>query len=220
MELAIFDLDNTLISGDTSKLWNEFVFEQGLTKDPEHLARLQRFYHDYADGCMDIDAYQRYTMQLFPLLDSQQLLLLRDDYLRKKIEPVILPDAEKLLATHYRSGHCRVLISATNRFLTEPLRERWDMEVDLSTEPAVSEGLFTGQVRGIPSFGPGKVDNLQRWIMGQPKRFEAIHFYSDSHNDLPLLNWVDHPVVVDPDPQLRRHAQDEGWPVISLRASA
>jgi phosphoserine phosphatase len=113
-----------------------------------------------------------------------------------------------------------VLISATNRFLTEPLRERWGLEVNLSTEPASSAGRLSGQVRGTPSFGSGKVDNLQRWIKAQSRAFGAIHFYSDSYNDLPLLNWVDHPVAVDPDPRLKKRAQALGWPVISLRPSA
>lgn len=217
MDLVVFDLDYTLISDDSSKLWNEFVFDQGLIDSPEHLFELRQFNQAYHAGCLDIDAYQRFTMQLFPRLDIQNLLSIRETFIREKIEPIILDKGVELLNHHKSLGDCRVLISATNRFITDPLRQRWGMEVNLSTEPALSGRNFNGEVEGIPSYGKGKVDNIKGWMEKQFKSFDNVIFYSDSHTDLPLLEWAHQPIAVDPDPTLKSHAMEKGWTIMSLR---
>lgn len=217
MALAIFDLDNTLLAGDSDYLWGRFLVENEIV-DPQRYERENlRFYRDYQEGRLDI--FEFLAFQLRPLAENEPALLytLRDRYLREKIEPIVLPAAERLLAQHRGDGDTLMIITATNRFITDPIARRFGVENLLATELEERDGRFTGRPSGTPSFREGKVSRLREWLAAHDLDLAASWFYSDSHNDIPLLALVDHPVAVDPDPILAQAARHRGWPTISLR---
>lgn len=216
MDLVIFDIDYTLIPVDSSKLWNTYVYDQGLVEADDHMHRLKQYNHAYHQGKLDIDAYQKFTMQTFTRQCRETLIEVRDNFYRGIIEPIIPVEAERLLTQHKARGDHRVLLSATNRFITYPLHQRWQTETDLSTKPEQDSQGFTGRVCGDPSYGIGKLTNVQKWLQSQSQTFRQIVFYSDSHTDMPLMEWVDRPVAVNPDPILKSRAECEDWEIISL----
>lgn len=217
MALALFDLDNTLLDGDSDYLWGCFLAEHGIVDGEFYESENQRFYDQYLDGCMDIHEFLRF--QLKPLADHkrQQLEVWRDAFITSKIEPIMLDKAHALLDQHRSAGDELVIITATNRFLTEPIAARFGVEHLLATEPEVHDGEFTGGVTGVPCFQGGKVERLREWLTQHRASLEGSWFYTDSHNDLPLLEQVEHPVAVHPDDKLRTLASERGWPVTSLR---
>lgn len=229
--LIIFDLDHTLINGDSAVLWNEFVYQQGLSDDPKHWHKLHAFDRAYHAGTLDAQAYQRFTMTISPDYTLTELTALRDKYFSQKIAPLMHLPAQQLIEQHQQRGELTILISATNSFLTDPVCQHWAIDINLSTQPEVIKGRFTGRVCGEPSLKAGKIRNLEQWFCKQgfgqrpnKKGFSKqdlgnanITFYSDSHNDLPLLEQANHPIAVDPDPTLRHQAQLQQWPIISLR---
>ncbi|EPJ42997.1 MAG: hypothetical protein OFPI_45020 [Osedax symbiont Rs2] len=198
-------------------LWNEFVQEQGLVTNVNHLKELRAYDQSYHAGSLDAQAYQRFTMKLFPLHSMSVLVTFRDKYFATKIKPVLLVQATALIKYHHDRGDITVLMSATNNFLTDPLCELWGMCANLSTKVQLIKGRMSGSVVGEPSFQQGKVINLMTWLEDQAMADRKINFYSDSHNDLPLLERVDYPVAVDPDSTLRSKAAAMRWPIISLR---
>ncbi|RNE94359.1 HAD family phosphatase [Marichromatium sp. AB32] len=217
MPLAIFDLDNTLLAGDSDHLWGEYLVSQGIV-DGEHYARENtRFYHDYRNGTLDIDAFLRFTLRPLSELPRERLEALRADFLDTCIAPIMLEQAHALIARHRDAGDTPMIITATNAFITAPIAARFDIPHLLATLPAERDGRYTGEVEGTPTFREGKVERLTAWLAEHDRDLAGSHFYSDSHNDLPLLEQVEHPVAVDPDPQLRATAEARGWPVISLR---
>lgn len=217
MTLALFDLDNTLLEGDSDYLWGQFLIERGILDKEYYENENQRFYQQYVEGSLDI--YEFLAFQLKPLASHprRQLEAWRDEFLSQKIEPIMLPRARSLLDKHRQQGHTLVVITATNRFITAPIAERFGVANLLATEPEMRHGEFTGAVTGTPCFQHGKVEQLQHWLHHQQENLSDSWFYSDSHNDLPLLNTVDHPVAVDPDNSLKQTALARQWPVISLR---
>lgn len=217
MSLAIFDLDNTLLGGDSDYLWGQFLVEQGLV-DGEHYEREnQRFYEAYEAGTLDIGQYQAFMLRPLAGHPLNELRAWREQFMAEKIEPILLPKAEELLNRHRRAGDRLLIITATNRFITTPIAERLGVSHLLATEPEVVDDLYTGRTVGIPCFQQGKVARLNAWLADTGSDLANSWFYSDSHNDLPLLKQVTYPVAVDPDATLARHAQAQGWPVISLR---
>jgi HAD superfamily hydrolase (TIGR01490 family) len=217
MSLAIFDLDNTLLGGDSDYLWGQFLVEQGLV-DGEHYEREnQRFYDDYEAGTLDIYQYQAFMLQPLTLHPLAEMLAWRERFMEEKIQPILLPRADELLNQRRMAGDILLIITATNRFITAPIAERFGVPHLLATEPEVINGRYTGRTVGIPCFQQGKVERLEAWLVETGGDLTDSWFYSDSHNDLPLLNRVTHPVAVDPDATLARHAQERGWPIISLR---
>lgn len=217
MSLAIFDLDNTLLGGDSDYLWGQFLVEQGLV-DGEHYEREnQRFYDDYEAGTLDIYQYQAFMLQPLTLHPLAEMLAWRERFMEEKIQPILLPRADELLNQRRAAGDILLIITATNRFITAPIAERFGVPHLLATEPEVINGRYTGRTVGIPCFQQGKVERLNAWLTETGSDLTESWFYSDSHNDLPLLNRVTHPVAVDPDATLARHAQERGWPIISLR---
>lgn len=217
MSLAIFDLDNTLLSGDSDYLWGQFLVEQGLV-DSEHYAREnQRFYDDYEAGTLDIYAYQAFMLRPLTEHPLAKMLAWREQFMKEKIQPILLPKADELLNRHRAAGDTLLIITATNRFITAPIAERFGVPHLLATEPEFASGRYTGRTTGIPCFQHGKVERLDAWLAATGGDLADSWFYSDSHNDLPLLKRVTHPVAVDPDAILARHAQEQGWPIISLR---
>jgi HAD superfamily hydrolase (TIGR01490 family) len=217
MSLAIFDLDNTLLGGDSDHAWGEFACEKGLVDAAGFAERNDAFYQDYLEGTLDIDAYLRHALS--PLV-GQPRSTIEDwhrQFMAEKIEPMMLPRAKELLSSHRQRGHRLLIITATNRYITEPIARRLGVAELIACEGEIVDGMYTGEPSGVPSYGAGKVTRMQSWLAQNGQSLEGSYFYSDSHNDLPLLSEVEHPVAVDPDDTLRAHAENLGWPVISLR---
>ena len=217
MTLAIFDLDNTLIGGDSDHLWGQFVCEQGLVNGEDFSRRNEAFYADYEAGTLDIIAYLRFSLGTLKGHPPEQLDHWHQAFMDSKIKPIMLPAAEALIADHRRRGHELLIITATNHFITKPIATALGVNELLACEAEIVDGLHTGEPSGIPSYHAGKVTRLHEWLHNRDIGLEGAWFYSDSHNDLPLLELVDNPVAVDPDDTLRSRAVDLGWPVISLR---
>lgn len=217
MSLAIFDLDNTLLGGDSDYLWGQFLVEQGLVASEHYERENQRFYDDYEAGVLDIYAYQEFMLQPLTQHPLSEMLTWRERFMVEKIQPILLPKADELLNQRRAAGDTLLIITATNRFITAPIAERLGVSHLLATEPEVVDGHYTGRTVGIPCFRQGKVERLDAWLAETGNNLADSRFYSDSHNDLPLLNRVTYPVAVDPDVTLARYAQERGWPIISLR---
>lgn len=217
MSLAIFDLDNTLISIDSDHAWGEFLLEQGAVDPVAYREANERFMADYNAGTLDMAAFLE--MALKPLADNtpEQLTAWHQQFMISKIEPHILPKAEELLARHRTKGDTLLIITATNRFITAPIAERLGVDYLIAVNPEVENGRYTGRVSGIPSYREGKITRLHEWLEDKDFTLDGAWFYSDSHNDLPLLEEVDHPVAVDPDATLRQVAEERQWRIMSLR---
>jgi len=217
MGIALFDLDNTLIAGDSDYLWGCFLVEQGIVDGTTYERENRRFYDQYKVG--ELDIHEFLDFQLRPLAEHSMdtLQQWRSRYIEEKITPILLPKAHALIDRHRQQGDTLVVITATNRFITSPIVEMYDIEYLLATEPEMVNNSYTGKVTGIPCFQAGKVARLNDWLEDSRQSLDDSWFYSDSHNDLPLLGKVTHPVAVDPDEILEQHAKDHDWPVISLR---
>ena len=218
MQLAIFDLDNTLIGGDSDHAWGEFLVERDCVDGERFRSENDRFYRDYQQGALDIFAYLAFALEPLAQLSRGQLQNLQHEFMREVIGDIWLPHAETLIQKHRDAGHHIMIITATNRFVVEPIVERLGVDSLLATEPEEVDGQFTGQVAGQPCFQEGKVVRLQQWLDAHPEYAQGEKwFYSDSINDLPLLQQVEYPIAVDPDSRLREEALTRGWKVISLR---
>lgn len=220
MTLAIFDLDNTLLNGDSDYLWGQFLGERGIVDPDEYEHENLKYYDDYRAGRLDIHAFLRFSLRPLTTLEPVQLRALQADFMAAKIEPILLPAACRLIDQHRQAGHRPLIITATNSVVTRPIATRFGISELIGTDPEEQEGRFTGEVAGIPSFREGKVQRLNLWLEAHQENLDGSFFYSDSHNDLPLLEHVAHPVAVDPDDILRGIAEQRGWPVISLRQPA
>lgn len=217
MRLALFDLDNTLLAGDSDHSWGEFLCQRGWVDAAEYQARNDAFYADYCAGRLDVVAYQNFTQAIFARTEAAELARWQAEFMAEVIEPIILAKGEALLAQHREAGDKLVIITATNRFVTAPIAARLGVETLLATECGMQDGRYTGQLAGIPCYQEGKVVRLNEWLQDSGLNLDDSYFYSDSRNDLPLLEKVAHPVAVDPDDTLRGIAGERGWPVISLR---
>ncbi len=217
MTLALFDLDNTLLSGDSDVAWGRFLAEKNIVDAQWYAAQHDRFYAEYEAGVLDIHEFLAF--QLAPLAKHDLALLkaLRLEFMTEKIAPMVTESARRLVEKHRRDGHTLLIVTATNSFITQPIAQVFDIPVLIATEPEVVNGRFTGRVSGVPSFREGKVELVRQWVDDGGETLTDSWFYSDSHNDLPLLEIVDNPVAVDPDEALRKIATDRGWPVMSLR---
>lgn len=232
MSLALFDLDNTLIAGDSDYEWGRFLVSIGKVDSAQYRRANEDFYRDYQRGELDIRAYLRFALAPLAEMEPDELLAIRRRFVAEVIRPLWLPRAEVLLADHRERGDQLVIITATNRFVVEPICQALGVTEIIATEPEILHGRYTGGVVGEPSFREGKVTRLQQWLAehhpgatqmtaesigGVDERLEGSFFYSDSGNDLPLLLVVDNPVAVDPDDKLRAEAEARNWPIISLR---
>lgn len=218
MRLTLFDLDNTLLTGDSDFEWAQFLIEKGVLDREVYEARNQAFYEQYKAGTLDIHEFLDFQLKPLSRHPRQQLEAWHAEFMRERILPMIAPGAPALLAQHAHST--RVIITATNRFVTAPIARHLGVEHLIATEPEEVDGEFTGRVVGTPAFREGKVQRLEQWLNARGLSWDDVAeswFYSDSLNDLPLLERVTHPVAVDPDETLRAHAIARGWPVISLR---
>ena len=217
MALAIFDLDNTLIAGDSDHGWGEFLVAHNAVDPAAYKEQNDQFYRDYEAGNLDMHAYLEFSLQPLTQHSPQVLRELHDDFMTDVIQPMMLPKAVELLNKHRQAGDFLLVITSTNRFIVEPICQQLGVDDLLATEPEIIDGKYTGKISGIPSFQEGKITRLHQWLDDKDISLEGSYFYSDSINDLPLLLEVDKPVVVDPDDALRAEAQQRGWEVISLR---
>ncbi|MFO7994837.1 MAG: HAD family hydrolase [Marinobacter sp.] len=217
MTLAIFDLDNTLLAGDSDHAWGEFLVEESIVDADEYQKANDRFYQEYLNGELDIMHYLSFALQPLAHHDMKQLLAWRKEFVEKKIRPMMQASATELLDSHRAQGHTLLIITATNRFVTEPVAELLGIEHLIATEPELVNGRYTGEVAGVPSFQDGKVTRLHDWLESTGESLEGAWFYSDSHNDAPLLRKVDNPVAVDPDPTLESIAKENNWKIMTLR---
>lgn len=217
MSLAIFDLDNTLLRGDSDHAWGEFLVQQGAV-DAERYARdNDRYYQAYVEGTLDIYEFLE-QHQLRPLAQHPRATLdaWRARFVHDRVLPLITPAARALVEHHRRRGDTLMIITATNRYITAPIAAEFDIPHLLATEPEEIDGRFTGKVAGTPCYREGKVTRLTAWLNEHREDLGGSWFFSDSHNDLPLLQLVEHPVVVNPDRQLAEHAARHGWARVDL----
>jgi len=218
--LALFDLDNTLLAGDSDYLWGLFLSEKGVVDPDIYKRENERFYEEYKEGRLDIHEFLAFSLRPLAENDPHRLHAWREEFLREKIDPLITEDARLLVEMHRKRGDTLAVITATNAFVTAPIVERFGIPHLIATEPERAQERFTGRVRGTPCFREGKVKRLKEWLAGRDESLEDAWFYSDSHNDLPLLEQVSHPMPVDPDPTLETVAAEKGWPVLYLHKDA
>jgi HAD superfamily hydrolase (TIGR01490 family) len=216
-DLAIFDLDHTLLAGDSDYLWGQFLVEQGRVDGESYERQNKIFYEQYNNGTLDIDAFAAFSLAPLAAGEPAELYALRKRFVREKIEPVVAPGARALLERHRARGDILIITTATNRFITEPIAALLGVPHLLATDPEMIDGRYTGRLDGHANFREGKVLRLQDWVERMRIDYQRSTCYSDSHNDLPLLSFADRAVAVDPDPTLRAEAERRGWEVISLR---
>jgi len=217
VSLVIFDLDNTLLGGDSDFLWGRFLVERGIVDQTAYEEANARFYQDYQRGALNIVDFLNFALQPLAANELEMLYRWREAFIAEKIKPIMLPAAQALIAKHKEAGDTALVITATNRFVTEPIVRLFGIEHLLATTPEMVDGHYTGRFTDIPCFQEGKVKQLEDWLRKANQSLEGSWFYSDSHNDLPLLKRVDHAVAVDPDETLEQQAKERGWPIISLR---
>jgi HAD superfamily hydrolase (TIGR01490 family) len=220
LNLALFDLDNTILAGDSDYNWSRFLIQEGYLDGAIHAEKNEKFYADYKAGTLDIYAFVEF--QFKPLARNPRSVLnqLLKKYVEEVIKPMITEKARALVKKHQEEGDLIIVITATNSFITKPIAALFGIENLIGTDPEEKEGEFTGKVSGLPSFKEGKVTRLEAWLKNKNlslANFEKSYFYSDSHNDLPLMQKVTHPVAVDSDDILSEYATSKGWPQISLR---
>ncbi|AKF53672.1 HAD-IB family hydrolase [Pseudomonas syringae pv. aptata] len=217
MRLALFDLDNTLLGGDSDHAWGDYLCRRGILDAATYKTRNDEFYQDYLAGTLNMTDYLNFTLEILGNTDMAQLEQWHREFMRDCIEPMMLPKALELIAKHREAGDKLVVITATNRFVTAPIVAQLGIDTLLATECEMADGRYTGRTTGVPCFREGKVTRLNQWLEDNAFSLEDSYFYSDSMNDLPLLEQVANPVAVDPDDKLRAEAERRGWPVITLR---
>ena len=216
MTLAIFDLDHTLLDGDSDYLWGEYMVARGLVDEEAYRARNRVFYDDYKRGELDNDQYLAFSLEPLTRFSIDELYAWRQDYVKNWIKPIVKPGTARLLDEHRAQRHELMIISATHVFITEPIAELLAVPTLLSTELEIIDNRYTGRYLGTPTFREGKVVALRQWLRGSSGNLGGSFFYSDSINDLPLLELVDNPVAVSPDEELQPIAESRGWPIIDL----
>jgi HAD superfamily hydrolase (TIGR01490 family) len=220
LRLTLFDLDNTLLAGDSDYAWARFLIEAGVLESDAYDARNDRFFADYKAGRLDIRAFLDFQLRPLAEHDPKLLRVWRERFLAEKIRPMLLPAARAIVGERKRAGDLVAVVTATNSFVTRPIAQMYGIDHLVATEPEMVGGRFTGRITGEPCFQAGKLRCVAAWLAAEGQAlgdFAQSWFYSDSHNDLPLLEAVTHPVAVDPDPTLAGHAARRGWPVLSWR---
>jgi len=220
MRLALFDLDNTLLAGDSDYEWGQFLIDRGVLEREEYEAQNRAFYDQYKAGTLDIHEFLGFALRPLAAHEPAELGRWHGEFMASRIRPMIVPAARALVRKHADAGELCAVVTATNSFVTAPIAREFGIEHLIATEPEMAGGRYTGRVAGTPCFRDGKVRRVDEWLAARGRRLEdfaASSFYSDSHNDLPLLERVTRPVAVDPDPQLLEKARLHGWEVISLR---
>ena len=218
--LTIFDLDHTLLPIDSDYEWGEFLVRVGAVDEAAFRRRNDEFFAQYQAGVLDPVEYLEFALGTLASFPRERLEALRAQYMRDVIEPAILPQAVTLVREHIDAGDLVAIITATNHYITAPIARAFGVEHHIAAMPEVdAQGKLTGKLAGTPTSGAGKIHHMHAWLerMGRPfESFERSHFYSDSHNDIPLLSVVSHPVATNPNAALTTHAQAQGWPSLHL----
>ena len=220
MNLALFDLDNTLLSGDSDFEWAQFLIGKGVVDREVQEAKNLEFYEQYKAGTLDIQAFLAFQLAPLTRHPRAELDAWHREYMERHIRPLIGDAARALVRGHREAGDLCALVTATNSFVTGPIAREFGVPHLIATVPEWEDGRYTGRARGTPSFREGKILRTEAWLESLGLwwgSFERSLFYSDSLNDLPLLSTVDTPVAVDPDDTLRAHATEMGWRIITLR---
>ena len=217
MPLTIFDLDETLIAADSDHEWGQFVVDKGLVDAQKHKKKNDDFYALYKAGQLDIDEYLQFSCSVLTQYSIEDLHRFRSEFVAQRILPIILDKAQDLVKKHRQLGDTLLVITSTMEFVTRPIVDEFGIDILIAPDPEIVSNRYTGRIVGVPSFAAGKVTRLEQWLANRQDSLEGSSFYSDSHNDLPLLRLVDNPVAVDPDPILREKAEENQWPIISLR---
>ena len=217
MSLAIFDLDNTLIGGDSDFLWGEFIGEEGIVDANAYRKKNEYFYQQYDLGTLDIYAWLEFCLEPLSRYSMSELQEFHHRFMIQKIEPIMLDKAQNCINQHKERGDTVLVMTASNSFVTAPIAKKYGINQMLATEPEIKAGRYTGGVSGIPCFQSGKVDKLMPWLQKNEETLTGSTFYSDSHNDLPLLELVDNPVAVNADKILTKIAEKKGWEVLNWR---
>ncbi|MFP6794810.1 MAG: HAD family hydrolase [Pseudomonadales bacterium] len=217
MPLTIFDLDETLIAADSDHEWGQFVVDKGLVDAQKHKKKNDDFYEQYKAGQLDIDEYLQFSCSVLTQYSIEDLHRFRSEFVAQRILPIILDKAQDLVKKHRELGDTLLVITSTMEFVTRPIVDEFGIDILIAPDPEIVSNRYTGRIVGVPSFAAGKVTRLEQWLANRQDSLEGSSFYSDSHNDLPLLRLVDNPVAVDPDPILREKAEENQWPIISLR---
>ncbi len=217
MALTIFDLDNTLLQGDSDFEWGQFLVAKKLVDEKKYEAANKVFYEDYKNGTLDIFEFSRFSFQPLSIRTMEELKILHDEYLTTVIKPMIAKKSRALIEKHKQQGDTLIVITATNSFVTRPITSELGIENLLATDPMIVDGRYTTEVDGTPCFQEGKITRLNQWLEENNENMKGSTFYSDSYNDISLLEVVDTPVAVDPDEKLHEVATSRGWEIISLR---
>ena len=217
MSLAIFDLDNTLIGGDSDFLWGEFIGEEGIVDASVYRKKNEYFYQQYDLGTLDIYAWLNFCLEPLTRYSMTELQEFHHRFMIQKIEPILLDKAQNCINQHKERGDTVLVMTASTSFVTAPIVKKYGINHLLATEPEIKEGRYTGGVSGIPCFQAGKIDKLMPWLQKNQETLTGSTFYSDSHNDLPLLELVDNPVAVNADKILTKIAEKKGWEILNWR---
>jgi HAD superfamily hydrolase (TIGR01490 family) len=223
MRLALFDLDNTLLAGDSDYEWGQFLVDRGVLERESYEAQNRAYYEQYVAGTLDIHEFLGFALRPLARHSPAELERWHADFMASRVRPMIGEPARELVRRHRSAGDLCAIITATNSFVTRPIAREFGVEHLIATEPESRAGRFTGKVAGIPCFREGKVQRLDEWLAARASRladFSESSLYSDSHNDLPLLERVSRPVAVDPDARLAAVARERDWPVITLKSPA
>lgn len=221
-KLALFDLDYTLIPTDSDSEWIQYMVRHGLIKNPEDfMAQSKNFYSNYISGCLDIHAYIKFSVTPITTLSREELKNHHKHFMQESILPKIVDDTKKIVNKHLERGDLCCIITATNSFIATPIAEAFNIKhvlaVNLETENNKESGKFLAKIKGIPSFQKGKIERAEQWLASFNYNWDSFsesYFYSDSHNDIPLLEKVTNPIAVNPDPKLYRYASEHGWKII------
>ncbi len=217
MALALFDLDNTLLAGDSDYLWGCFLSDKGLVDKSLYEQANLRFYEQYKQGTLDIHEFLNFALTPLAENDFDRLQSFHAEFMDSSIREIMTETGQAKIDQHREQGDYIVIITATNSFVTGPVAKAFGVDHLIATEPEIVDGQYTGKVSGTPCFQEGKITKLNEWMETSGKNLEGSYFYSDSHNDLPLLEQVTTPVAVDPDDQLRTIAQERNWKIETFR---
>lgn len=220
MKLTLFDLDGTLIDADSDHAFGEYMVAIGWAGGDAFQRRNDAFYEDYQAARLDIDAYIEFATAAWRERPAHEVFAMRECFMRDVIQPQIDNRALALVREHQAAGALTAIVTATNEFITRPIADAFGVPDLIAVELVRDEhGRYSGAVRGVPSFREGKIVRVEQWLSTRGLRhadFAAITVYSDSTNDLPLLEWGTHPVVTNPGPALARIAHERAWPILNL----
>ena len=218
MALAIFDLDNTLIQGDSDFEWGQFLVSKKLVDEQQYEIANKAFYEDYKNGTLDIFEFSSFSFQPLSIRSMEELSILHSEFMKERILPIISTKSRELIKKHKGRGDTLLIITATNSFITRPIAAELGIDHILATDPLIIDGRYTTKVDGTPCFQEGKITRLNIWLEKNNKTLQDSVFYSDSYNDISLLEKVDHAIAVDPDERLKAVALERDWEIISLRS--